>query len=664
MDMGESVDGTPQARLAIPRRSEMTYRAALDRLRKNITLLKLRFGKTQLHLQSRSIQYESSEAKSVNIGRIKINDISKGVDAIQAFLQSTHTPPATETRSNGSLISVDNQLESVKHESQPASLCAPGSDTHWDHSAHIIDFIKTFVEHIEPAYAGTDGGKVVLSLKTLLKSLENPKHLVIPKAMAPAPEDNSEMPPLAASVDILRWAQTHQTNATVSRMSHVLPLERFADICRKVYFAVDDFNEIEFILSNGYMYYIFCEHAAGSGREDYLEFGKICERNMFKAFQRLPLLLPSSMEVIAALILGVYNAVENSKASLAWSFISVAATQCQTLGYHRSPPGRSRGTINSLRASQERLFWTVYKLDKGLSLRFGRAPNILDSEITLPFEQDLPRSVRVARVQGNVYEQLYSPAAISVANNSTRIHSAEQLAEQLRNLIGEIYSELHAAEANYEQDALSDPLQEYHLQCDLVCLTSLLTLILRAVPLPLESLGGSPSSYVTAARDVFDIHHKCMMGIKQRGIGCSMNRKYINWAILNTPFVPFTILFTRVIQFHDVADLARLKRFTDSLCPDSIGSESITHPHQLYDLLCQAAQLYMRTNALYPSDIFPSLNEDLLQPGEASSADGSIEVVMEHGKGLEENMSHFDNLDEWFQGNQQLMSLLDENATF
>jgi hypothetical protein len=119
-----------------------------------------------------------------------------------------------------------------------------------------------------------------------------------------------------------------------------------------------------------------------------------------------------------------------------------------------------------------------------------------------------------------------------------------------------------------------------------------------------------------------------------------------------------------VIQFHDVADLARLKRFTDSLCPDSVGSESITHPHQLYDLLCQAAQLYMRTNALYPSEILPSLNEDPLQAAQASLVDNSIEMVMEHAKGFEESISNFDNLDDWFQGNQQLMSLLDENAPF
>jgi hypothetical protein len=48
----------------------MADSVALDRLRKNITLLKLRFGKIKLYLQPRGIQYESSEAEGVNISGV------------------------------------------------------------------------------------------------------------------------------------------------------------------------------------------------------------------------------------------------------------------------------------------------------------------------------------------------------------------------------------------------------------------------------------------------------------------------------------------------------------------------------------------------------------------------------------------------------------------
>ena len=131
------------------------------------------------------------------------------------------------------------------------------------------------------------------------------------------------MPPLDAAVSVLRWARGQvplsfgdstcltynvAANGRQPRMvwiSRVLPLETFSDICRKIYFAIDDYNEIEFILANGYLSYIFCEHISVSGLSDYQEYSRLCRENLQTACARLPLLLPPSMEVIAALTLGV-----------------------------------------------------------------------------------------------------------------------------------------------------------------------------------------------------------------------------------------------------------------------------------------------------------------------------------------------------------------------
>lgn len=90
-------------------------------------------------------------------------------------------------------------------------------------------------------------------------------------------------------------------------ISRVLPLTTFSDICRKVYFAVDDYNDIVFILANGYLSYVFSEYASESSLYDYREYCRICRENLHAACARLPLLLPPSMEVIAALTLGVRN---------------------------------------------------------------------------------------------------------------------------------------------------------------------------------------------------------------------------------------------------------------------------------------------------------------------------------------------------------------------
>lgn len=74
-------------------------------------------------------------------------------------------------------------------------------------------------------------------------------------------------------------------------------------------------------------------------------------------------------------------------------------------------------------ARKQALFWGVYMADKGLALRMGRASSIQDWDITIP----LPKPERArgplwhyftlwvlcARVQGRIYELLYSPESVT-----------------------------------------------------------------------------------------------------------------------------------------------------------------------------------------------------------------------------------------------------------
>jgi hypothetical protein len=89
-------------------------------------------------------------------------------------------------------------------------------------------------------------------------------------------------------------------------MSQILPLERFTEICRKVYFAVDDYSEIDFLLANGYLSHIFSEYTIVSGSLDTKTTACLCRSNLHDAISRLPFLLPPSMDVVAALTFGVH----------------------------------------------------------------------------------------------------------------------------------------------------------------------------------------------------------------------------------------------------------------------------------------------------------------------------------------------------------------------
>lgn len=95
-----------------------------------------------------------------------------------------------------------------------------------------------------------------------------------------------------------------------------------------------------------------------------------------------------------------------------------------------------REVDNITQAAQARLFWTVYRMEKGLSLRLGRSSNIRDIDIALPFDPEGERHSRLARIQGKVWDQLYSPTSLAQVDNHARGQLAEQLSKELREVIG------------------------------------------------------------------------------------------------------------------------------------------------------------------------------------------------------------------------------------
>jgi hypothetical protein len=133
-----------------------------------------------------------------------------------------------------------------------------------------------------------------------------------------------------------------------------------------------------------------------------------------------------------------------------------------------------------------------------------------------------------------------------------------------------------------------------------------------------------------------------------------------NRAILHTPFVPFSILFTRTIQVVDFTDLDRLERFAASLQPEA-GAESITHPHRLYELLCQAARLYLESSAALTltdeSDVGASV------PSYSNDVDFA-NMGMETDGGWMSSESQNMDLSDWYQGNQEILRMLDMDITF
>jgi hypothetical protein len=137
---------------------------------------------------------------------------------------------------------------------------------------------------------------------------------------------------------------------------------------------------------------------------------------------QLDMFYPASYENAVALSVGTACAIQMCRPLLAWVLVSNAAELCQNLGYHRFET--MQHDTKQERRPKMHVFWFVYMFEKQLSLRLGRVSRIQDWDVSLPllavreaspngFKGDdmLIYWVKVAKVSGQIYEKLFSPAA-------------------------------------------------------------------------------------------------------------------------------------------------------------------------------------------------------------------------------------------------------------
>ncbi|KAI1177614.1 fungal-specific transcription factor domain-containing protein [Nemania sp. FL0916] len=631
----------------------------------------------------------------------KIDEIAEGLEIVKALLQKSHLSIPQE-RNDGALLSTPNHTISPSLTLVEAA-STPPEPAKWDHSAQVNDFIKCVAEdRASIGHVEIDESGVLTSLRRLATALEDSnvvRDLSFPEARDVATQDRLSMPPIEAAVVVLRWAKDHKSFFRIQAVSRIFPIENLTEICQKVYFAVDEFTQIDFILANSYLSYIFAEYIATTGRHDYQPYYQQYRRNAQVALSRLPLLLPATIEAVAALTFGAGFAIECSKATLGWTYISNAASLSQTLGLHlyrHDSHGEEDGSAEASRAAN--LFWMVFLLEKSLSLRLGRSSTFRDAEIAtpLPLYPAMRRCALTSRLQGRIYDHLYGPAALAAPDDATRGERARVMAAELRQIIAETEVETEIADQEQQQTQTSAPgvecdeMRAVYMKMELVKQLSLLTLVLRAVPPSSSSSstnnrsdGNDTSTNITdecaaAAHETLARHQECMAAVRARTHDRFMTNRYLNWGIQHTPFVPFSVLFTRAMQQRNVnpavahADLACLEAFSESLRLASTSTteseaESITHPYRLYSLLCRAARLYIERDAPLPAsfDGFDvGLDGAAVDPWSvfdfAAFQNDTAGAGTGGGVGVEGDQA----LSHWFYGSQQLMGLLDDDIIF
>lgn len=116
---------------------------------------------------------------------------------------------------------------------------------------------------------------------------------------------------------------------------------------------------------------------------------------------------------------------------------------CQTLGFHREsflsndPP--------ALAEAKRQAFWMLYTMDKNLALSLGRTSHFKDDDIDCrifnisndprqaPWDLGNREYINFAKLQGSVYERLYSAKAMRQSAEE-RTEAVDELAAALLDL--------------------------------------------------------------------------------------------------------------------------------------------------------------------------------------------------------------------------------------
>lgn len=372
------------------------------------------------------------------------------------------------------------------------------------------------------------------------------------------------MPPVTAVIPLLREIkETPPGTFTLISVCCFMAVENFAEACRRVYFALDDFSQATFIIVNAGLYYLFQEKSVTAESDaavrEYTGYYELCRDNLETGLANLKFFLGASMETIEALLLGASYAIEVSRPSLAWQLNTTAAQLCQDLGYHRVTGGTvaqgADGDASALNDKKAILFWFSYMLDRGLALRLGRAPIIQDFDVTLPrvigrqvnatdmWKEVLRLWIAHSDIQGQIYEKLYSPTSLAHPAGR-RIEAAQGLAARLKRIAeqagmlrtGEMrrHSQQQRGGEGGWADARKVTVTEMVMKSDQVSFLSSLTLVYRAIPPGFAGASTFTSECIETARLAMQTHEECM---KLMGSNLWVAASYIHW------YVPFSLVY-------------------------------------------------------------------------------------------------------------------------
>jgi hypothetical protein len=153
------------------------------------------------------LQFPRRHIDPISISERKIDNLVDNVDEIRRVLKDTCAAiPDAEQRFK-ILRSSSRNLAANEALSLNQSTPATGSSAQWEHSAHLVDFVRDIVEKRTNAVPGDS--VTLASLRRFLRTAETQVTFQIPPISTCPAAKNEEviLPPVEATAAVVRWAR-------------------------------------------------------------------------------------------------------------------------------------------------------------------------------------------------------------------------------------------------------------------------------------------------------------------------------------------------------------------------------------------------------------------------------------------------------------------------
>ncbi|KAF2136053.1 uncharacterized protein K452DRAFT_148698 [Aplosporella prunicola CBS 121167] len=426
--------------------------------------------------------------------------------------------------------------------------------------------------------AAINTDEVATVLASLRNSLQTPRAYeayLTPHNSNPSPQEQN-LPPVDFVVAVVKRIKASPSFVIVCySFTDPLLLEK---LCRKIYFPSEPLPSGSVALLQALVFYIVSDlisaHDPLTEQFDCAAYAELCERNFSSALSTYETLAIPTLENVQVLMFGACRAQEKAKLSLCWTYLAAAHTLCQTMGIHRK--SFLQNDPHPVAEAKRHAFWFLYLMEKNLSLNTGRTSSFQDYDIDCelfsisknpkqaPWDILNLASVGFARIQGKVYDQLYSASAVT-QHPTKKASIVEQLATELLQTRDQICS------VDISNSYFRDALECLMISTDFMYY-SVLTMIYRAQTSTSHATEISSQCY-EAARLSLRAHLKTFEHFVPGEnhfrtidfVNWYVFAIFINWIVLYCSFAPYVIVFTHAMATFDEDDITLLRETVNAL---------------------------------------------------------------------------------------------------